>query len=140
MGSFEQAFKEEVYRLARKEIKRSTSTFRAALSRQNKEISLLKKRLRTIDGKTSEAIPTGNNETPTVQRLRITPKSILALRKRHKLSQSELGRLLGVSQNTVYHWEAAKTKPRVNHMAKLDQLRTLGKKDLKRRLESPENG
>ncbi len=46
----------------------------------------------------------------------------LIRRLRGKLSQSELGDLLGVPKNTVWRWEAGRTTPDREHAKALSQL------------------
>ena len=73
-------------------------------------------------------------KTATIEGKRVGPKSIKAQRKRLLLSQADLAKLLGVSPNTVWHWEAGKMKPRKGTAAKLIGLRDMSPEDVKEEL------
>ena len=51
------------------------------------------------------------------------------------LGASDFGRLLGVSAQSIYNWEAEKARPRVEQISKLVPLRSLGKREVAVRLE-----
>ena len=68
------------------------------------------------------------------KQIRISPAIIRKHRKRLKLSQAELAKLLNVSTNTVLRWEAGSSKPRSQHLPQLDQLRSMSQRDLKKQL------
>ena len=65
---------------------------------------------------------------------RIAPDTIKKHRKRLKLSQAELGKLLNVSTNTVLRWEAGSSKPRGKHLPELAKLRSISQRELKNQL------
>ena len=46
-------------------------------------------------------------------------KILVELRSTKKLNQGELAQMLGVSQQTVSHWEAGKRQPKLKHAMKL---------------------
>lgn len=45
------------------------------------------------------------------------PKSLIEIRKKLKLSQTEMSKLLGVPANTLYRWETAATSPDASSLA-----------------------
>lgn len=54
-----------------------------------------------------------------------------------------MGKLLGVSAQTVYHWDTGKTKPRASQLQAISAARKMGKKAVtanwpKSRLRGPE--
>jgi DNA-binding transcriptional regulator YiaG len=59
------------------------------------------------------------------------------LRKRLDLSAAELAQLLGVSMQSVYNWEHKKSAPRKEQVAAIVALRSIGKREARRRLEEP---
>ena len=132
--------KEEISKIARKEVqdqmrelKKTVGEQRAALARLEKQIGPAKAKAAAKSAaakpaaKVSEA-PAGAKEKP----IRISPDTILKHRKRLKLSQAELGKLLNVSTNTVLRWEAGKSKPRSKHLPGLDQLRSISLREVKK--------
>lgn len=60
--------------------------------------------------------------------LRFRAKGFGAHRKRLGLSAAQAGALIGVSGQTIYHWEAGKAKPRASQMERIAALRKLSKK------------
>ena len=48
-------------------------------------------------------------------------------------------KLLGVSTQTIYNWEAEKARPRVAKIKALAELRTLGKRQIKAMLADTSN-
>ena len=135
--------KDEIGRLARKEVRASCGPLqdqmrdlkntvrqhRASISRLEKEISQLK----AVSAKPSEKIlsaPDVDNST----HIRLSAGSIKKHRKRLKLSQTELGKLLNVSTNTIVRWEAGTSKPREAYRPGIAQLRTMGIREVKKML------
>ena len=68
--------------------------------------------------------------------MRFSAKGFATLRTRFGLSAADMGRLLGVSGQTVYNWEGRKSVPRKSQLAALAQLRGLGKREARARLEA----
>ena len=67
---------------------------------------------------------------------RISPRLILAQRKRLRLSQEELGHLLGVSGHTIFLWEHDKARPRAKVKAALAAVRHLGRREAREMLKA----
>jgi DNA-binding transcriptional regulator YiaG len=72
-----------------------------------------------------------------VERVRFSSRSVKAQRRRLGLSAEDFGRLLGVSAQTVYHWERGKSRPRKSQLAALAATRALGKRAARERLSLP---
>jgi DNA-binding transcriptional regulator YiaG len=60
--------------------------------------------------------------------LRFRSKGFAVHRQRLGLSAAQAGALLGVSGQTIYHWEAGKARPRASQLPRIDALRKLTKK------------
>lgn len=63
-----------------------------------------------------------------------------ALRKKLGISAAEMGKLLGVSAQSVYHWESGKTKPRASQLQAIAAVRKMGKRAVAAKLEVGEVG
>ncbi len=137
--------KEEISKIARKEVqdqvrelKQTVRAQRDAIARLEKKISPAKAKAATKSAAKPAAKPAAKvrqvSEGDKRKQLRIAPNTIKKHRKRLKLSQAELGKLLNVSTNTVLRWEAGSSKPRSKHLPGLDQLRTISKRELKKQL------
>ena len=142
MPNFAAAMRQEVVRLARKEIKSAVGSTRQAVAQYRREIASLKRRLseaekkiaflETKESKRGIAPPASEEEAASV---RFSPKSVRNHRKRLGLSAEEYAKLLGVSMQTVYHWEQGKSRPRQAQLAALSAARKLGKREAQRQLE-----
>ena len=128
--------RDEIRRLARKEVKSATSAqssqirdLKNVIRALRGEVASLQKALSTSrqSAKATNGQSTGKEEKK--QAIRLSPKSIKNHRKRLKLSQAQLGQLLGVSTTTVVFWESGRTAPRGSNRHALAEVRTLGKKD-----------
>jgi transcriptional regulator with XRE-family HTH domain len=63
-------------------------------------------------------------------------KGLVSLRKRLGLSAADLARLLGVSMQSIYNWEHKKASPRKEQVAAIAALRSIGRKEALRRLDT----
>lgn len=138
MPNISTALKAEISRVARKELKGEIDSLRKVSSRQRSEIAALKKQVLQLTrqsrslakaaGKGRSAYPdqpTENGET----KLRFQAKGFATLRKRLGLSANDMGRLIGVTGQSVYLWEAGKTAPRASQLPAIAAVRKLGKRD-----------
>jgi len=48
-----------------------------------------------------------------------------------------MGTLLGVSAQSIYHWETGKTKPRQSQLAAIAAVRKMGKREAMAQLAKP---
>jgi len=144
MPNIATALKEEIRRLARKEIKAMVGSTRRAvvqyrrdiaklkrqLSHQEKNVAKLEKQLIAQGGKRK----TDGEEPPSSARF--SPRSLKAQRRRLKLSAADYGKLVGVSGLTVYNWESGKSRPRKAQLASVVAIRGIGKREAAKRLEA----
>jgi len=127
--------KEEICRLAKKEIKaqvgktqkaaaqyrRDIAKLKRLLGQQEKEIKLLKKRTEHQDQPQAD-----QNE---LEGVRFSARSVKAQRQRLGLSAADYGKLVGVSGLTIYNWEHDKARPRKAQLAALVAVRGIGKRE-----------
>lgn len=67
---------------------------------------------------------------------RMSPRLVLAQRKRLGLSREAFAKLLGVSAGAVTTWEGGRSKPRAEARAALVGIRKLGRREARWRLEA----
>jgi len=144
MPNIAEVLKQEISRLARKEVKigctplqNQIRELRKTVSAQKQTIAQLEKtisRLATSAADGGKPPQAGENEEEQVK-VRLSPASIKRIRNRFKISQGQLAQLLAVSTNTIVRWEAGTSVPRVRYKQALGQLRGLGKREIKKRLE-----
>lgn len=133
--------RDEIRRLARKEIREHIGPLKATQRELRKQVSALRKdvadlerRLRFLDKQEKrrlEAPP----KAKEAEGLRFSPKWVQADRKRLGLSAKNYAKLVGVSMLTIYNWEKGKSKPRAKQLAALAKVRGIGKREAARRLE-----
>lgn len=144
MPNIAEVLKQEIGRLARKEVKigctplqNQIRELRKTVSAQKQVISQLEKsisRLATSSAEGGKAIPAAEEEDVQVK-VRLSPASIKRIRNRFKISQGQLAQLLEVSTNTIVRWEAGTSVPRARYKQELGKLRGMGKREIKKRLE-----
>jgi hypothetical protein len=135
MPNIASVLKSEIARIARREIKADTENLKKQSSKHRGEIAVLKRQILDLQ-KTLRSLATGSRKANAVPAeegpgnggLRFRAKGFAAHRRRLGLSATHAAALLGVSGQTIYHWEAGKAKPRASQMPRIDALRKLTKK------------
>ncbi len=125
--------KEEISRLTRKEVraavtplKTQVGDLRRKLSQQKEQISQLERGLiAQTRSKPSEAT-TGEVATDRRPKACVSPAALKAQRSRLRISQREMGLLLGVSANTIVGWEAGRSTPRAASREAFAELKGIG--------------
>jgi DNA-binding transcriptional regulator YiaG len=135
MPNIAAVLKEEIRRLAKKEVKAQVGTTKLAvakyrsdiaklkrvLSQQEREIKLLQKQQGQQGQPQAEGEP--------LESVRFSARSVKAQRSRLGLSAADYGKLVGVSGLTIYNWEHGKARPRRAQLAALIAMRGIGKKE-----------
>lgn len=139
MSNMAAAFRQEITRLARREIRGQLVGLRRASTRFRKDIARLKRdaadlmaqigRLRRFAHSAPAAA-----RAPDQAKIRFTAKGVLAHRRRLKLSAADYGRLVGVTGHTIYAWEHGSSRPRRSQLAALAALRSIGRREALARL------
>lgn len=141
MAQFAQLLKTEIARLARKEIRTEVQALRKASTQYRTDIAALKRqvaeqqrliaKLGKTQKKTAVAAPAEEGSS-----LRFRAAGFGSLRKKLGLSASEMGKLVGVSLQTIYHWEHGQSKPRAQQLARIAEVRKLGKRAVREQLDA----
>jgi DNA-binding transcriptional regulator YiaG len=137
------ALKEEIRRLARKEIKAQTGRTSKAVAQYRREIAQLKRQQRDQEKKLAAlaAQTRKGDSAPTAAEIdldggtRFSSRSVRAQRRRTGLSAADYAQLVGVSPLTIYNWEHNKSRPRQGQFKSLVALRGLGKREALAKLE-----
>ena len=143
MSNIASALKEEIARVARKEIRRETSLLKRSSTTHRSEIAALKRRVRELERQLrravrggERAVPAAANEDAVAPGTRFSAKSMAAQRKRLGLTAAECGLLIGASAQSVYNWEDGKVRPRAQHLPAIFALRNLGRRQANEILET----
>lgn len=139
MPNIASLFKSEITRIARKEIRVEIQTFRKASAQYRSDIAALKRRLAEQDrliSKLRKNMPAAasDGKAEEASNLRFRADGFASLRKKLGLSAADMGKLLGVSLQTIYHWEKGQSKPRASQLQAISQVRRLGKRGAAARL------
>ncbi|MFZ2156554.1 MAG: helix-turn-helix transcriptional regulator [Bradyrhizobium sp.] len=140
MPNIASVLKEEIARVARKEVRGETQRLKKASTQYRSDIAALKRemaalrqqidKLSKVQGKRPQPIAVDEPKSS----LRFSAKGFAAQRQRLGLSANALATLLGVSGQSVYKWEDGKTRPRASQLSAIAALRTMGKKEAAARL------
>lgn len=145
MSNIATALKEEIARVARKEIRRETATLKKASTAYRLEIAALKRRalelerqLRRLAKGTKLSAPVAANDDSLslAKGTRFSARSMASQRRRLGLSAAECGLLIGASAQSIYNWEEGKARPRAQHLPAIFALRSLGRRQANEILES----
>jgi DNA-binding transcriptional regulator YiaG len=125
--------KEEISRIARKELREEVTQLRKTLSACRADIAELKRSQKALEqtvrslqkgaGKQApEAEPKAEGGEP-----RFSAKRLAAHRQRLELSAADFGLLIGASGQSVYKWEEGKVRPRKSQLPAISALRSISK-------------
>ena len=143
MPNLASVLKDEIARLARKELRSETENLKKASAQYRSDIAALKRRMAVLEkqaGRVEKKVPKGSGpaaEGESSAKVRFSAKRLAAQRKKLGLSAGDMGTLIGVSAQTIYNWEAEKSRPRQSQLAAIVVVRGMGKRQIKARLEQP---
>ena len=141
MPNIATVLREEISRLARKEIRRQTSVLRRASAQYRRDIAEMKRQLSELQrkvGPLQKQVLRGAASRPAeadAEHVRFTAKGLRSQRQRLALSAADYGKLIGVTGQSVYSWERETSRPRKQQVARIAALRHLGKREALARLE-----
>ena len=141
MPSIAAVLKQEITRLARKEVKSQTEAIRKANAQYRRDIAQLKRRVARLSKQVAhleqqerkpalKATPAAN-----VKGRRFSARGLKTHREKVGLSAADYSTLVGVTAQTIYSWERGKWRPRDEQLAVLVAVRELGKRETLKRLE-----
>ncbi len=140
MPNIASIFKDEIIRVARKEIRSEVANLKKAVTAHRSEIAALKRRaldlekvIRGLQKAKQKAQPAAAADIPQ-KPIRFSANGLASQRTRLALSAEDCGLLVGASGQSIYNWEAGKARPRAVHLAAIAALKGLGKKTAAARL------
>jgi DNA-binding transcriptional regulator YiaG len=137
MPDFARSIKEEISRLAKKEVRKAAAPLHARIrslvktvSGQEKKIARLEKVATRQEKVLLKSAPVPEAARPEeVKKARISPRLVKTQRKRLKLNQADFARLLSVSVAAVRSWEQGRALPKEGTMATFVAVRKLKPKE-----------
>jgi DNA-binding transcriptional regulator YiaG len=135
--------REEITRLSRRESRSQVDPTKRAIAQHRHDIARLKRQVVQLERQMAlfsrkvlnGAVATAPSGSRPSKRLRFVAKGMRSQRERLGLSQTDFGRLLGVSAQTIYNWERELTRPRSEQIAKIAAVRRMGRRETAARLE-----
>ena len=133
--------KEEIIRLSRKESRSQIEPTKKAAIRQRREVAELRRQVAQLArqvgllSRKTLGAPTVGPADDKGKPARFSAKTLRVHRERLGLSADDLGKLLGVSAQSIYNWEHEKARPRAEQVSKVAALRGIGKREAKARLD-----
>jgi len=141
MPNIAAVLKEEISRLARKEIRSETTSLKKASSQYRRDVAGLKRQVSNLQSRVAllekqvlQSIP-GPAAAADAEGVRFTAKGLHSQRKRLGLSAADYGTLVGVTAQTIYSWENGLSRPRKQQLPVLASIRQMGKREVRARLE-----
>lgn len=132
--------KQEIARLSRREIrgevqatKKASAQHRRHIAGLRRQIAALERQMALLSRRVANGAAPQNTEAGP--KIRFVAKGLRSQRARLGLSADEYARLVGVSPQSIYNWENGHTTPRPAQVAVIAQLRSLGKREARSRLE-----
>jgi DNA-binding transcriptional regulator YiaG len=133
--------KEEIARLARKEVRTQTLKLQKAVAHYRRDIAALKRHAASLKGqmasleKHSRKGAPGPSAEPAGREVRFTSKGIRSHRALLDISAADYGKLVGVTGHTIYKWEQGTARPRKAQLLALVGVRGMRIKEARKRLE-----
>ncbi|MCY1199119.1 hypothetical protein D9M72_105150 [compost metagenome] len=144
MPNIASILKAEISRVARKEarteieaLKKASAQHRSSIAALRRQIDSLQKELRRVSkGSTRvRSAPDAPESAEQGPARRFSAGRLAAHRSKLGLSAAVYGKLVGVSGQTIYHWEQGKARPRAAQLESLASVRSLSKRDVMKRPE-----
>lgn len=136
--------KNEIQRLAKREVKSAVTPLHKTIIALRKEVSALKKDLKATaksakaSARSAKVAKEEVVEAVKTPRVRPTSKTIIALRQKFGMSQAEFGKLMNVGRITIARWESQEGKLNLRPSARdsFAGIQKLGAKAARAQLEA----
>lgn len=152
MPNLAHILKEEIARLARKEIRHHISDTQKQVAKQRRDIAELKRVNRELNRRLSFLekrekqrleqpaepkiiIQKADGSTESESTARFSPKWLATHRAKLGLSAADYAKLVGCSPLSIYKWEKGESTPRAKQREALASIRGIGKREALRRIE-----
>ena len=163
MANLANVLKEEIGTLARRELRRQTADVDKSMARCERDIVALKREVEALERELSSLrsprpAPTVTSKKKNVLasskgqaaskgsvasasskpslRGQFSGEALKAHRERLGLSGANYGKLIGVSELSIYNWEQGKARPRKSSVDAWTAIRRIGKREAAQRLAS----
>ncbi|BEU98614.1 helix-turn-helix domain-containing protein (plasmid) [Acidovorax sp. DW039] len=139
MNTFSNAFRAEVIRMARKELKPELQGMRKIITSHRSEIAALKREVKALASQLKAAQRlTKVPNTPNAQAAANTPRraaggnfnaqAFADKRAELGITQKQMAQLVGASWLSVYKWESGKVHPRAAQLGRISEVLKMSKR------------
>ena len=144
MPNIAAVLKDEIARIARKELRAQTEDVRKTSATNRSQIAALRKRIDDLERELKRVRKSATREAPAGAAgddeeggtsRRFSAARLAAQRHKLGLSAADFAALLGVSGQSVYKWEHGEARPRAKQLEAIAALRGIGKREAAARLE-----
>ena len=141
MSKLASVLRQEITRLAHKEVNAGTGALRKATAQYRRDIAQLKRQANALSKQVAyleqqekkrakKRVPTTN-----IEGRRFSRHGLTTHREIVGLSAADYAKLVGVTAQTIYSWEQGRSKPRNEQLAALLAIRDLRKREAHKRLQ-----
>lgn len=133
MSNIASLLKQEIARVARREVRSQTEKLKKASGAYRAQIAELKRQVTSLRQQIAQAAKANGQARPAAapipeaSKVRFSSARLKKHRERLDLSAEKFARLFGVTGQTVYNWEAG-TRPGMDHLLMIAKLRSLTKR------------
>jgi DNA-binding transcriptional regulator YiaG len=146
MPNFAQSLKQEISRIARKEVRKDIAALRKASTAYRSEIASLKRavkdlsaQLRSAQKAVARSTLAAAEEEPTGRPGRkrtFNSERLKAKRQSFGMSQAQMAQLLGISSLSLWKWESGQVTPRASMLDRYFVAMSMGKREAWKALET----
>ena len=145
MPNIASVLKDEIARIARKELRAELDVLKKHSAEQRSRIADLRRQIETLSRQLKQASKlasvgsalsgssTAGDSDDGVHR-RFSPTRLANHRTKLGLSAADYGQLVGVAGQSIYNWEQGKSRPRAAQLEALAAVRGISKKEAEKRL------
>lgn len=148
MTTFTSHLKNEISRIARKELRDDISALRKGSATHRSEVAELKCKIKSLESQVkaltraasraeSESAKTGEaSRSKPGRKVVFGATEFLSLRQQLGFTQAQMGKLVGASSLSIYKWESGQVTPRAAQLEKILAVRKIGKREANARIQA----
>lgn len=139
MPNLAQTLKQEISRIARKEVREDIAALRKAVTAHRSEIASLKRTVKELGTQLRSAQKAVRRAAPAVVEQKDTGRPgrkrsfnadrLKAKRQALGMSQAQMARLLGISSLSLWKWESGQVNPRASMLERYFAAMSMGKRE-----------
>lgn len=139
MNTFSNAFRAEVVRMARKELKPELQSMRKAITSHRSEIAALKREVKALASQLKATqrltkVPIAPKASAVVDQPKpaaggdFNAQAFADKRAELGITQKQMAQLVGASPLSVYKWESGQVRPRAAQQVRISEVLKMGKR------------